>query len=81
VQAHKVGSRVVIYNRKGHDFTERFASSAQQLRELPARATVLDGEVLAGDAVGRSNFARLHVRWTRPRTIRLRAFDLLALDG
>ena len=24
VQAHKVGSRVVIYSRNGHDFTERF---------------------------------------------------------
>jgi ATP-dependent DNA ligase len=28
VQAHKVGSRVVIFSRNGHDFTER----------LPARA-------------------------------------------
>jgi hypothetical protein len=26
VQAHKVGSRVVIYSRNGHDFTERFTS-------------------------------------------------------
>ena len=26
VQAHKVGSRVVIYGRNGHDFTERFTS-------------------------------------------------------
>ena len=24
VQAHKVGSRVVIYSCNGHDFTERF---------------------------------------------------------
>jgi ATP-dependent DNA ligase len=26
VQSHKVGARVMIYNRNGHDFTERFPS-------------------------------------------------------
>ena len=49
VQAHKVGSRVVIYSRNGHDFTERFPSIAQLLHELPAKAAVLDGEVVASD--------------------------------
>ena len=42
---------------------------------------MLDGEVVASDADGRPNFARLHVRWTRPGTIRLWAFDLLAFNG
>jgi hypothetical protein len=55
---------VVIYSRNGYDFTERFPFIAQQLRELPARAAVLDGQVVASDADGRRNFARLHVRWT-----------------
>jgi ATP-dependent DNA ligase len=30
VQAHKIGSRVVLYSRDGHDFTERFPSIAQR---------------------------------------------------
>ena len=81
VQVHKVGSRVVIFSRNGHDFTERFPSIAQLLHELPAKSAVLDGEVVASDADGRPNFARLHVRWTRPGTIHLWAFDLLALNG
>jgi bifunctional non-homologous end joining protein LigD len=81
VQAHKVGSRVVLLSRNGHDFTERFPSIAQVLHELPAKAAVLDGEVVASDADGRPNFARLHIRWTRPGTIQLWAFDLLALNG
>jgi len=34
---HKAGSRVVIYSRNGHDFTERFLSIAQVLHELPAK--------------------------------------------
>ena len=42
---------------------------------------MLDGEVVASDADGRPNFARLHVRWTRPGAIHLWAFDLLALNG
>jgi len=81
VQAHKIGSRVVVFSRNGHDFTDRFPSIAQLLHELPAKAAVLDGEVVASDADGRPNFARLHVRWTRPNTIHLWAFDLLALNG
>jgi bifunctional non-homologous end joining protein LigD len=53
VQAHKVGSRVVLFSRNGHDFTESFPSIAQQLHELPAKAAVLDGEVVASDTDGR----------------------------
>jgi bifunctional non-homologous end joining protein LigD len=78
VQVHKVGSRVIIYSRNGHDFTERFPSIAQLLHELPAKAAVLDGEVVASNTDGSPNFARLHVRWARPGAIRLWAFDLLA---
>jgi len=51
VQAHKVSSWVVIYSRNGHDFTERFPSIAQLLHELPAKAAVLDGVVVASDAM------------------------------
>ena len=81
VQAHKVGSGVTLFSRNWHDFTERFTSVAQLLRELPAKAAVLDGEVVASDADGHQNFARLHVRWTWPGAIHLWAFDLLALNG
>ena len=80
VQVHKVGSRVVIYSRNGHDFTERFPSIAQLLHELPVKAAVLDGEVVASNADGSPNFARLRVRWALPGTIHLWAFDLLALN-
>ena len=49
VQAHKMGSRVVLSSRNGRDFTERFASIAALLREVPAKAAVLDGEVVASE--------------------------------
>src|SRR5262252_7450826 len=32
VQVHKLGSKVVLYSRNGHDFTDRFPSIAQLLR-------------------------------------------------
>jgi len=59
VQIHKVGSRVVVYSRNGHDFTERFPSIAQLLHELPAKTAVLDGEVVANVAPGREDEKRL----------------------
>jgi ATP-dependent DNA ligase len=46
----------------------------------PTKSAVLDGEVVASDADGRLNVARLRVHWIRPSTIQLWAFDLLALD-
>jgi bifunctional non-homologous end joining protein LigD len=81
VQVHKAGQRVVIFTRNWHDFSERYPSILRELRELPAKAAVLDGEVVASDADGLPNFARLHVRWTRPGALHLWAFDLLALNG
>jgi ATP-dependent DNA ligase len=59
VQAHKLGSRIVFFSRNGHDFSEHFPSIVQELRELPVKTAVIDGEVLASDADGRPNFARL----------------------
>jgi hypothetical protein len=65
----------------GTDFTDRFPSIAQLLRELSASAAVIDGEVVDSDTDGRPNFARLHVRWTRPGVSICGPFDSLALNG
>jgi bifunctional non-homologous end joining protein LigD len=51
VQAHKAGARVLVFSRNGHDFTDRFPSIAQLLRELPAKTAVLDGEVVASASI------------------------------
>jgi bifunctional non-homologous end joining protein LigD len=59
---HKLGPRVVLFSRNGHDFTERFPSIAQLLLELPAKAAVIDGEIMASDADARPNIARLRMR-------------------
>jgi len=42
VQARKIGSRVAVFSRNGHYFTNQFPSIALLL-QLPAKAAVLDG--------------------------------------
>jgi hypothetical protein len=44
-----------MYSRNGHDFTDRFPSIAQLLHDLPAKAAVLDGEVVASFIRSRSS--------------------------
>jgi bifunctional non-homologous end joining protein LigD len=81
VQLHKAGKDVVIYSRNGHGFTDRFATIALLLRELPARTAVLDGEIVANDRAGAPDFRKLHRRSAEPGELHLWVFDVLALNG
>src|SRR5262249_28121993 len=81
VQAHKLGSRVVLLSRNGHDFTERFPSIAQ----LAARAA---GQGRSARRRGRGQPCRrasklcLTARALDPAGhCPIWAFDLLALNG
>ncbi len=47
VQAHRDGDAVRIFSRDGNDVTARLPEVVEQVLQLPARAVVLDGEVLA----------------------------------
>src|SRR5262249_41627191 len=49
VQAHKVGSRVVIFSRNGHDFTGSSCSSCAMEGKRSVKEAVLDGEVVASE--------------------------------
>jgi bifunctional non-homologous end joining protein LigD len=81
VQIHKAGKDVAIYSRNGHEFTPRFETIAYLLRDLPARSTILDGEIVASDHRGVPNFARLHLRSGSADGLHLWCLDLLALNG
>jgi ATP-dependent DNA ligase len=75
-------ARVCSYTTAaGTTLPERFPSIGSYFSNCRSRRSVLDGEVVASDADGRPNFARLHVRWTTLYTIHLWAFDLLAFNG
>lgn len=74
---------VALLTRSGLDWTHRMPKLAQALEALPARTAMVDGEVVAFDASGTSNFAKLQAafqdgHWNELTYV---LFDLLHLDG
>lgn len=82
IQAHKRNGRPVVYTRSGLDWTSDFPWLTDQLSMLPARELVLDGEVVALEESGRSNFSKLQASLKSGRgNLVYYAFDLLFFDG
>ena len=72
---------VRIISRNGTDYTAALPEIVEGTMELPARAAVLDGEVVVLDERGRSSFQLLQQIGASRRGLAYFAFDLLALDG
>jgi bifunctional non-homologous end joining protein LigD len=51
--------KVRLVSRNGNDWTARFRAVADALETLPIKNAILDGEVVALDETGRSNFQQL----------------------
>jgi DNA ligase-1 len=91
VQAHKSGDTVRIYSRRLNEVTGAIPEIAEQVRGLPAKELILDGEVLSLDARGRAQpFQTTMRRFGRKldvdklrQELPLRSywFDLIYLDG
>ena len=92
VLASRVGERVELRGRSGMIVTARYPEVVRALRTLPLDRFLLDGEIVALDAAGRSSFQRLQTRMnlTRPTDVERASlevpvsaacFDALALDG
>jgi bifunctional non-homologous end joining protein LigD len=73
-----------IFSRNEKDFTLKYSEVTNALRDLPSQEAVLDGEIVALDAEGKSSFERLQMAnlpgGSRPQ-IFYYVFDLLQLDG
>ena len=78
----RAGAAARILTRNGLDWSARFPEILHALRSLGADA-VLDGEIIAVDAHGRSSFNDLQRALEARDTAQLRycVFDLLALEG
>ena len=76
----KDGKDITAYTRYGNNWTERFKSLVAEVQAIPARRTLLDGEVVVLDAKGRSDFAGLQNAMREDAPLDFFAFDLLALD-
>jgi bifunctional non-homologous end joining protein LigD len=85
VEALVRGGTVQLWTRGHKDATRYFGAFLEPPTWLSASSAVLDGEVVALDAEGRSDFALLqrHIRARSPTDSSLvyQVFDLLELDG
>jgi bifunctional non-homologous end joining protein LigD len=74
---------VRLSTRKGLDWTDKFPALARALATLPVDTALLDGEIVALAADGRTSFAELQEALSRHDTddLVLYVFDLLYRDG
>ncbi|RUU12960.1 hypothetical protein EOD23_05940 [Mesorhizobium sp. USDA-HM6] len=70
------------FSRNGHDWSQRYWPIVQAAEQLPAKAFILDGEMIAPEADGRPNFHEIHSRMTwNAEQLAFVSFDILHLDG
>ncbi len=79
----KQAGQTAIYSRTRQDLTSKFPEIASALQSLKARQALLDGELVALDAEGRSSFQLLQAfeQGAERPPLYYYAFDLLELDG
>ena len=72
-----------LFTRTGLDWTARMTNLAAAAAQLDVESCILDGEVVALDHEGRTNFSDLQAAFQEPRQQSLTyfAFDLLHLNG
>ncbi|MEJ8574334.1 DNA ligase D [Microbaculum marinum] len=75
------GGKARCYTRSGLDWTDRFQPVADACARLDCDAALIDGEVVAADTSGASQFSSLQQALKDGGSLRYYAFDLLSLDG
>ncbi|WP_292178697.1 hypothetical protein [Mesorhizobium sp.] len=75
------GAEVVVYTRNGHDWTRQFKVILPPLQALTSGSALIDGEIVAIDSQGRTNFSMLKTGIAAGMPLKFYAFDLLELDG
>src|SRR3990172_1830085 len=80
LMAQVEGDRVSLYSRNLIEVSRKYNSICEALRGMGRRA-VIDGELVALDAHGRSRFQLLQNAEREPARLRYCVFDLLYLDG
>jgi bifunctional non-homologous end joining protein LigD len=82
VQVHLANNEVKVFNRRGHDWTNRFKKIASDAWHISAGSAIIDGEVVAPAADGTTDFSVLQNELKgRSTKIVMVAFDLLYLNG
>ncbi|PJK29918.1 DNA ligase D [Minwuia thermotolerans] len=82
IQAKIKDGEVRLISRNGKDWTDRYPDVAGALKKLKIDSAVMDGELVALDDRGHSNFSRLQQSQRKGDvSLRYYVFDLLHLDG
>ena len=80
LEAVKKKGETTLYSRRGNILNRKFPYIATALQDLPDN-TILDGEVVALDSQGRSDFNLLQNFRSAESKIHYYVFDILALKG
>ena len=80
VVASVEGGKVTFYSRNGENVTDRYAPVAKALDKI-RHDVVIDGELVALDAQGRSRFQLLQNARRTDAKLRYCVFDIMFLDG
>jgi bifunctional non-homologous end joining protein LigD len=80
LEAAKNVGKTLVYSRRRNILNEKFPYIASALGKLP-NATVIDGEIVALDPQGRSNFKLLQNFRSAESRIHYFGFDILMLKG
>jgi bifunctional non-homologous end joining protein LigD len=80
LQAGKDAARVTLWSRYGADFTDKLPRIAEAVRSLPVEDALLDGEAVAFEPNGHSDFAALRTTLGAAQASFV-AFDLLQFEG
>jgi bifunctional non-homologous end joining protein LigD len=83
LQARLEDGKVKLLTRRGLDWTRKFSTIAEAIAKLPAKAALIDGELVVEGDDGVSSFSLLQqdLKDGRHDRMVLYAFDLLHLDG
>jgi bifunctional non-homologous end joining protein LigD len=81
VQVHLHKGELMVFTRRGYDWTKRFRKVAEDAFEINASSAIIDGEVVVPQANGATDFSVLQNELKgRSDKIVLVAFDLLYLN-
>lgn len=75
------GSKIRVYTRNGHDWTEQFEVILPPMKALTKGSVLLDGEIVAIDKSGRTNFSMLKTGIAAGIPLKFYAFDVFEKDG
>ncbi|MBN9334935.1 DNA ligase D [Devosia sp.] len=75
------GDSVRLFTRNGLDWTEQFGALIEPMQKLKIASALIDGEICAFDAKGRTDFSTLKNALSDGGRLEYFAFDLLEAEG